>query len=310
VFWSVLMKLTPARRVALLLALLLLLWPIDTIRFGDAVIYASGFHFVGSLLLLVLLLLEVADRVTLKRDLQIAREIQLWLVPNNPPAVPGLELAFMNRPANTVTGDYYDVFPRRIGGEDTGRYIIVVADVAGKSLPAALLMATLQASLHTLAALPGTLPELVARLNDYACAHSNSGARFTTAFIAEYDPASRSMTYINAGHNAPIVITDARHLLRLTEGGLPLGIQPGISYASSRLLFHPEDLLLIFTDGVPEAFNAREEEYGEPRLIAFMQRASGGAEAILKALQADLDAFVGAVRQHDDMTCVAVRNRA
>lgn len=118
------------------------------------------------------------------------------------------------------------------------------------------------------------------------------------------------MTYINAGHNAPIVITDARHLLRLTEGGLPLGIKPGITYSSSRLLFHPEDLLLIFTDGVPEAFNAREEEYGEPRLVSFMQRASGSADGILKSLQTELDLFVGAVRQHDDMTCVAIRNRA
>jgi serine phosphatase RsbU (regulator of sigma subunit) len=309
VFWSIMMKLSPARRVALLLALVLLVFPISQIRIGDTYIDTEFLKVIGTLLLLFLLLLEVADRVTLKRDLQIAREIQLWLVPNAPPPVPGLELAFMNRPANTVAGDYYDVFPRHIGGEDTGHYIIIVADVAGKSLPAALLMATLQASLQTLAALPGTLPELVGRLNDYACKNSNSGARFTTAFIAEYDPASRSLTYINAGQNAPIVITDARHLLRLTEGGVPLGIKPGTDYTASKLLLHPDDLMLIFTDGVVEAVTERLEEYGEPRLIAFAQRAVGPADQILKSLQIELDTYVGPARQHDDMTCVAVRAR-
>lgn len=306
-FWSIMMKLTPARRVALLLAVVLLLWPISEIRIGNVLIEAAGFRFVGTLLLLMLLLLEVADRVTMKRDLQIAREIQLWLVPSAPPAVPALDIAFMNRPANTVAGDYYDVFPRRINGEDTGKYIIIVADVAGKSLPAALLMATLQASLHTLASLPGTLTELVARLNDYACAHSNSGSRFTTAFIAEYDPATRSLNYINAGQNAPIVLTDARHLLRLTEGGVPLGIKTGTTYASAKLLLHPDDLLLIFTDGVVEAETEKHDEYGEPRLISFVQRCTGSADAILKALQAELDAYVGVARQHDDMTCVAIK---
>jgi serine phosphatase RsbU (regulator of sigma subunit) len=309
VFWSIMMKLSPARRVALLLALVLLIFPFSRLQFGDVTVDTGGFKVVGTLLVLLLLLLEVADRVTLKRDLQIAREIQLWLVPNTPPTVPGLDLAFMNRPANTVAGDYYDVFPRIVEGQDTGRYIIIVADVAGKSLPAALLMATLQASLHTLASLPGTLPELVGRLNDYACAHSNSGTRFTTAFIAEYEPATRSLTYINAGQNAPIVLTDARHLLRLTEGGVPLGIKTGTVYASSKLLLHPDDLLLIFTDGVVEAETEKHDEYGEPRLIQFVQRVSGSADAILRALMAELDAYVGPARQHDDMTCVAVRAR-
>jgi phosphoserine phosphatase RsbU/P len=307
IFWSIMMKRSPARRVALMLALVLLIFPVSQIRLGDTVIDTEFFKVIGTLLVLLLLLLEIADRVTLKRDLQIAREIQLWLFPSTPPPVPGLELAFMNRPANTVAGDYYDVFPRFVDGHDTGRYIIIVADVAGKSLPAALLMATLQASLHTLASLPGTLPQLASRLNDYACAHSNGGSRFTTAFIAEYEPATSSLTYINAGHNAPIVLTDARHLLRLTEGGLPLGIQQGTVYASAKLLLHPTDLLVIFTDGVVEAETETHQEFGEPRLIDFVQRASGSAEGILKSLMTELDAYVGAARQHDDMTCVAVR---
>ena len=155
----------------------------------------------GGLLMFFLLILEVADRVVMKRDLQIAREIQMWLLPVNPPPVPGMEIAFATRPANTVAGDYYDVFPRPASASANQSYLIAVADVAGKSIPAALLMATFQASLKTLSATPSSLPELVESMNRYACSNSQGGLRFTTAFLAEYEPATRTLTYINAGHN-------------------------------------------------------------------------------------------------------------
>src|SRR5581483_3377669 len=144
-FWAVMIKLSPARRVILLASLVLLLIPI----FSDNQGSVPNLHFYAGLSLLLLLLLEIADRVTMKRDLEIAREIQLWLVPENPPQVPGLDMAFLNRPANTVAGDYYDVFHRTIQEGDNTRstLFLAVADVAGKSLPAALLMATFQASL-------------------------------------------------------------------------------------------------------------------------------------------------------------------
>src|SRR5205807_4791434 len=108
------------------------------------------FRLWGGLLMFVLLVLEVADRVVMKRDLEIAREIQLWLLPANPPQVPGLEIAFATRPANTVAGDYYDVFPLPTTEGRSQRFLLSVADVAGKSIPAALLMATFQASVKTL----------------------------------------------------------------------------------------------------------------------------------------------------------------
>src|SRR5208283_1794037 len=111
----------------------------------------------GGMLLLLLVVLEVADRVVMKRDLQIAKEIQAWLLPPNPPPVPGLEIAFATRPANTVAGDYYDVFPRPSATSSEGAFLIAIADVAGKSVPAAMLMATFQASLKTLAIADGSL---------------------------------------------------------------------------------------------------------------------------------------------------------
>src|SRR5277367_2988051 len=144
-FWAILEKLTPARRVLLLVALVLVIVPGGewswTTHSGEVKIFALDFHFYGGLLMFALLILEVADRVVMKRDLQIAKEIQAWLLPATPPAIAGLEIAFATRPANTVAGDYYDVFPR--GGPVAGesKWVFAMADVAGKSIPAALLMA-------------------------------------------------------------------------------------------------------------------------------------------------------------------------
>ena len=156
-------------------------------------VFALDFHFYGGLLMFALLILEVADRVVMKRDLQIAKEIQTWLLPANPPQVPGLEIAFTTRPANTVAGDYYDVFARPGEGSEASTFLIAIADVAGKSIPAAMLMATFQASLKTLSSTPGSLTELVSRMNRYACSNSQNGRRFTTAFHCRVRPGIASI---------------------------------------------------------------------------------------------------------------------
>ena len=153
-FWAIIEKLTPARRVLLLIALVLVIlpggeWTWQT-KSETVKVVGLDFHFYGGMLMFVLLILEVADRVVMKRDLQIAKEIQTWLLPANPPQIPGLEVAFTTRPANTVAGDYYDVFARPQPEPGSQTFLIAIADVAGKSIPAAMLMATLQASLKTL----------------------------------------------------------------------------------------------------------------------------------------------------------------
>src|SRR5947209_10745867 len=150
-------------------------------------------------------MLEIADRVVMKRDLEIARDIQSWLLPGSAPQVPGLAIAFATRAANTVAGDFYDVFVRPAVASAETQYVLAVADVAGKSIPAALLMATFQASLKTLSSTPCTLQELVASMNRYACTNSQDGLRFTTAFIGEFNAGRRALQYINAGHNNPIL---------------------------------------------------------------------------------------------------------
>jgi len=325
------MKLSPARRVTLILALaLLILGFLDTrVQVSETTVISlgGGEAFLGALVLLVLLALELADRVTMKRDLEIAKEIQQWLVPEKPPVVPGVQIAFASRAANTVAGDYYDAFLRTShngdahavtpapgadpSGPESGRLLIVVADVAGKSVPAALLMATFQASLRTLALAPASVTELMSGLNAYACEISQGGRRFTTAFLAEFDLARQKLTYVNAGHNEPMIIRGTETpgnqggIDRLAIGGLPLGIMREARYDSGEVALAAGDRLVIFTDGVVEAENESTQEFGETRLLSELQlgRASPASDA-LKRLMASIDAFVGHAPQHDDITCL------
>jgi sigma-B regulation protein RsbU (phosphoserine phosphatase) len=311
-FWSVLEKLSPARRVLLLAALIMLVFPSSGFSYHDAGhelhVVELDFHFWGGLLLFLLLMLEIADRVVMKRDLQIAREIQTWLLPGAPPQIPGISIAYTTRPANTVAGDYYDVFPRPGKTTEENRVMFAVADVAGKSIPAAMLMATLQASLKTLSTAQVALPELAANMNKYACSNSQGGLRFTTAFLAEYDAAHRTFHYINAGHNNPILRRADGLIERLDVGGLPLGILPDAKYESASVTLAPGDWLIIFTDGLVEAENARQEEYGETQLLRVINSAAATTPGeMLNRLMAELDLFVGTTPQHDDVTCLLVK---
>lgn len=315
-FWAMLMKLSPARRVLLLAALVLVLFGRLQVRWEKG---SVDFDLLpaGIVILVLLLALELADRVIMKRDLEIAREIQQWLVPAAPPEVPGVDMAFITRPANTVAGDYYDAMlrPASEGGggiaedaPDVNRLLVVVADVAGKSVPAALLMATFQASLHALAALPTSLGNLVAGLNRYACAHSQNGLRYTTALLVELELATRGLRYVNAGHNAAVLRRAPGRLERLEAGGLPLGIKAQASYEVGSSALSPGDLLLIFTDGMIEAVNEDGEEFGEQRLLELLRiSATGSARETLDQLMTAVDHYAEGTRQHDDMTCLVLR---
>jgi phosphoserine phosphatase RsbU/P len=311
-FWAVLEKLSPARRVLLLVALIMLAIPHSVFDMSGehGKVYSVEFdlHFWAGILLFLLLMLEIADRVVMKRDLQIAREIQTWLLPGAPPQIPGISVAYATRPANTVAGDYYDVFPRPGTTNDENRVVFAVADVAGKSIPAAMLMATFQASLKTLSTAQVALPELVANMNRYACSNSQGGLRFTTAFLAEYDAARRVFHYINAGHNTPILRRASGSIERLDVGGLPLGIQAEAKYESASVTLAPGDWLIIFTDGLVEAVNANNEDFDEPRLLSTLEAGvSNTPKELLDRLMAALDLFVGSTPQHDDITCLIVK---
>ena len=314
-FKALLMMLTPSRRVLLLVAIVLLVMP-ESIRLNRMPYFSFQIHFRGwsIAILFVLLALELADRVTMKRDLVIAREIQEWLVPDHPPTVPGLDIAFATRPQNTVAGDYYDAFIRPVPVHDTGKkpLLLAVADVAGKSVPAALLMATFQASLQALSATSGTLDEIIVGLDRYCRAHSLDGRRFTTAFLAEIDIDTHEMWYVNAGHNEPILRRASGAVERLSIGGPPFGIpifsQSEARYPSGRVQLQAGDTLFIFTDGVVEAVNDADEEYGEARLLRCIQATPfESANATLSRVMNEVNVFVGTARQFDDITSFVVR---
>jgi sigma-B regulation protein RsbU (phosphoserine phosphatase) len=300
--WAIIDKMSPARRVILLIALVLFFPHMHMTGF-----WTNGI-FWGCILLFVLLVLEIADRVVMKRDLQIAKEIQAWLLPPGPPQVQGLEIAFATRPANTVAGDYYDVFPRPAAQSPDGTYLIAIADVAGKSVPAAMLMATYQASLKTLAGISKSLTELVGLMNNYACGNSQNGRRFTTTFIAEYNPATRSLAYVNAGHNPPILHRQTGTIERLLASGIPLGIQENTPYESGTATLQCGDWLIIFTDGVTEAENMRSEEYGEGRLMSILYANQAATPPfLLNTILLDIEHFVGNTPQHDDITLMLLK---
>jgi len=305
IFWAMLIKMTQARRVLLLIALVMLLMSGFTFKFGHNVSVEFKFELFAALIFLLLLSLELADKVTMKRDLEIAREIQMWLVPSEPPQVPGADIAFATRPQNSVAGDYYDAF---YPDERRNRLVVVIADVAGKSVPAALLMATLQASLRTIAGEGVPVAELVTRLNRYASAYSLDGRRFTTAVLCDYDPATRQLTYVNAGHNAPILRRANGAFETLEVGGLPLGIKVGAEYQTATLELRPGDALIFFTDGVVEAFNESGEEFGNSRWQgAIRSLPDWSSQETLQFLMKRVDEFVGATRQSDDITCLVFR---
>jgi phosphoserine phosphatase RsbU/P len=309
-FWAMMNKLTPARRVILLVALFLLLLSGMKFRFGNQFEFDVNFELFSALLFLLLLSLELADKVIMKRDLEIAREIQSWLVPSEPPAIPQAEVAFSTRPQNSVAGDYYDAFYPLNDGATGGKLMLVIADVAGKSVPAALLMATLQASLRTLASEGMPLIQLAERLNRYACAHSLDGQRFTTAVIALYDPATRHLEYVNAGHNFPVLRHANGSTDRLASSGLPLGISPEPTFSSVSIVLQPGDTLVLFTDGVVEAFNSATEEFSDSRWINVIRSLPKlSAQETLRQLMKSVEDFVGATRQSDDITCLVLQTK-
>ena len=247
---------------------------------------------------------EVAQRERLNREVEIAREVQERLFPQELPPVTGLDYSGACRPALGVGGDYYDFLAL-----PEGRLGIAIGDVSGKGIGAALLMATLQASLRAEATrgVPVDLAALIANVNRLVYQSSTSN-RYATFFYAQYDPATRQLTYVNAGHNAPLLFRKNTQVIRLTAGGTVVGLLETFPYQQETLKLEPGDLLVAFTDGISEAMNSLDEEWGEDRLLeAVESRVALPATELLSQILAAADAFAAGAKQHDDMTLVVLR---
>jgi serine phosphatase RsbU (regulator of sigma subunit) len=245
-------------------------------------------------------MIELRDKLALKGDLEIARQIQFGLLPFEPFTREGTSVYAAMRPANTVGGDYFDII--ELGQRHVA---LAMGDVAGKGIPAALLMALLQGSLRTLlsAGLRGS--DLMRTLNAHLHANIPSN-RLITLFYAEYDPFTGSLRYVNGGHNAPFVLRPGG-VERLPATGVALGIVPDAVYDVLETTLRPGDRLFLFTDGITEAFDAMEREYGEERLQAWLvAHAALAPPDLIESVREDVLAFCGTVRPRDDMTMMLV----
>ncbi len=245
---------------------------------------------------------EAARRERLNREIEIAREVQERLFPQDLPAVPGLDYGGRCRPARGVGGDYYDFLAL-----PQGRLGVAIGDVSGKGIPAALLMASLQASLRGQATFGAIgLAELMTRVNRLLC-DSSTPNRYATFFYGEYSPTTSVLDYVNAGHNAPMLLRVDGSVERLEEGGPVVGLIEVAAYRAGRTELRPGDRLLAYTDGLSEAMNLESEEWGEARLLIAYRGAAAlsSAEANAK-LMAEADGFAAGAPQHDDMTVVTL----
>jgi serine phosphatase RsbU (regulator of sigma subunit)/dihydrofolate reductase len=261
---------------------------------------------------------EAVSRAKLEREMEIAREVQERLFPQTFPHVAGVEMAAHCRPAQAVGGDYYDLIDIRDGslgeaGHTVGcdRLGIAIGDVSGKGMSAALLMASLHASLRgQVLSGAGDLGAKMANVNRLLYDASGSN-RYATFFYAELDCASRTLHYVNGGHNPPVVLRKedgAWRVFRLGDGGPVIGLLAGAVYKEQMLTLLLGDILLAFTDGISEAMNVSEDEWGEERMIAEAQaHADLNAEGLLQCLFRAADAFASGAPQHDDMTVVVLR---
>jgi sigma-B regulation protein RsbU (phosphoserine phosphatase) len=266
---------------------------------------------------------ESAGRQRINREIEIAREVQERLLPQIYPVVPGVEFAGFSRTAQEVGGDYYDFIQL-----ENGRLGIAIGDVSGKGISAALLMASIRAALHGLT-FAGTLDlaRLMQGLNRIIYDSSTSN-RFVTFFFAEYDPVTRTLGYVNAGHNAPVILRAPAPQLnsggstveraagddppctveRLETGGPVVGIFSDVQYQQGCIQLRAEDALVAFTDGISEAMTADYEEWGEERLIAEASLCTHrSAQEIVSALVASADRFVAGAAQNDDLSVVVLK---
>ena len=295
------LKLTPARRVLLALSVLFM-WQAANVQWGTETARLSiHFPILGIMTLVLILMLELKDKLVAREELEAGRAVQRALMPDPSPAIPAWDVWLFTRSANDVGGDLVDYIPL---GEQ--RHGLVLGDVAGKGLPAALLMAKLQSTLRALAADETSFAALGEKMNRILC-RDGLPNRFATLVYLDLDERSGVVRMLNAGHMPPLVLRAAT-LEELPNGAIALGIMPDAAFSEQRVALSSGDALVVFSDGVTEAMNANDEFFGDERLRScLLPLARMTARDIGTRLLAAVDAFVADARPHDDLSLVVLR---
>lgn len=249
---------------------------------------------------------EIAQRERMNREVEIAREVQERLFPQKMPAIAGLDYAGHCRPALGVGGDYYDFLAL-----PQGHLGIAIGDVSGKGIAAALMMASLQASLRGEATrAPENLAFAVGNVNRLVY-ETSADNRYATFFYGQYDPNDGRFHYVNAGHNPPLLFHHENGqwtVTRLDIGGVVIGLLEDFPYQQGSVQMDAGDILVAYTDGISEAMNSADEEWGEECMMQVVQNCNGlPAQQILQCVFTAADAFAAGAEQHDDMTLVVMR---
>lgn len=242
------------------------------------------------------------ERERMERELELATEIQQRFQPSAPPVMNGYEFQGISFSCYEIGGDYYDFVPRH-----DGTMLIALGDVSGKGTAAALLMSSLHASIHAQVSARTPIGDAIVSVNRYL-AENTPANRFVTLFAAELDPPTGKLTYINAGHNPPLVVRADGTVSQLESGGLPLGIMSGAEFEKAETILAPGEILIVYSDGVSEANNPAGEEFGMERLIAVVQKNMKASAAGLRdKIESALSAFTQTAPANDDITLVIAK---
>jgi hypothetical protein len=304
VFLGLSAKLSPARRVVFLGSLAcVLLAVLGSSARSTGITQGNGFFLAAIAGLVFLLGLELADRVVVRDELEVARELQQELLPQHGPQLPGWDFAFSYRTANTIGGDYYDFIPLR-----DGRIAIVIGDASGHGIAAGLIMAIANSTLK-LALDLDPRPAAVAGLVNRALVRTGSTRDFMTLFVALLEPRTGEFEYVCAGHPFPLIRCADGSLEELGAGSLPLGMFEDVKLDVGRANVGLGDLVVLYSDGIPEAVNSADHPYGFERIRAQLT-AGGSAREIHDRLLRSVNAFRGERPLVDDMSLVVFTRSA
>ena len=249
------------------------------------------------------LLDERLEKRRMEEELKVASEIQMRLQPFAPPKLDGWEMTGVSFPCREIGGDYYDFIHRK----RDSHLIVAVGDVSGKGTGAALLMSSLHAAVRAQSQTGQKISEVMSEINQYIFENSPSN-KFLTLFYGELDPLSGELSYSNGGHNAPMLVRLSGAVERLDTGGLPIGMMQGVMYQEASVKLEPGDVLVIYSDGITESINERDEEFDEDRLIEVVKRnVARSASGIRDRIDEALSKFVGTTAPVDDMTLMIIK---